>query len=335
MNYFSRTAAVIAVLTGSACLAEPQTVERIPEVSAECAAWIREAMADVEAGRLAEADAKLVTALTRVDGSAGTSCPGLILHNQATIASISGRFVEGERLALRAIAALETVYSPDDKALLRPLLVLASTRLEQGNKSGARIAFRKIKGIRAEQPHERAMIHAMSGSLLQSIGERRQAEVEYLAALECWTGIGRGETADAGAVLTSLAKLYLQERRFEEAGRSVDRASAILAQTRDAAPMDRSKLFAVRGMLHASLGEWRSAEKDFREGLYLADGQPDVGAAYVLNLLNRLAETLRKNHHAREAREVEDRAAALLRANPPNTAIDVSDLVAPPKPGRK
>jgi tetratricopeptide (TPR) repeat protein len=326
---------VIAVLAGSVCRAEPQTLDRTPGVSAECAVWIHEAIADAEAGRLAEADAKLAAALTRVDGGAGPSCTGLILHNQATIASISGRFEKGERLALRAIAVLEKAYSADHPALLRPLLVLASTRLEQGNKSGARIAFGRIKGIHAEPPHERAMIHATSGSLLQSIGDRRQAEAEYLAALEDWTRIGRGETADAGAVLTSLGMLYVQERRYEEARRSVDRASAIFMQARDAAPMDRSKLVAVRGMLHAGLGEWGSAERDYREGLWLADRQPDVGPAYVLNLLNRLAEALRKNHHRHEAREIEGRAAALLRASPPTTAVDVSDLVAPPKPGRK
>jgi tetratricopeptide (TPR) repeat protein len=292
-------------------------------------------MDHAKAGRLAEADAKLAAALVRVDGDAGSSCTGLILHNQATIASISGRFAEGERLALRAIAALEKVYAPDHLALLRPLLVLASTRLEQGNKSGARIAFGKLRGIRAEQPHERAMIHAMSGSLLQSIGEWRQAEAEYLAALEAWNEIGRGEMADAGAVLTSLGTLYVQERRFEEAGRFVDRASAVFAQAGDAAPMDRSKLLAARGTLHASLGQWRSAEKDFREGLYLADGQHDVGPAYVLSLLNRLAEAMRKNHHRHEARKIEARATALLQTSPPNTAIDVSDLVAPPKRGGK
>jgi hypothetical protein len=99
--------------------------------------------------------------------------------------------------------------------------------------------------------------------------------------------------------------------------------------------MDRSKLVAVRGMLHAGLGEWGPAERDYREGLWLADRQPDVGSAYVLNLLNRLAEALKKNHHRHEAREIEARAAALLRASRSATAVDVSDLVAPPKPGRK
>ena len=329
-------AAAIAVLTVfSVCHAEPQVLERTSGVSSECAGWIQKAMALAEVGLLAEAEAGFAAALTKVENGSAPACTGLILHNQATIASISGRFAEGERLALGSIAALEKVYPPDHLALLRPLLVLASTRLEQGNKSGARLAFGRVKGIRAEQPHERAMIHAMSGSLLQAFGEGRQAEDEYLAALDAWTESGRGETADAGAVLTSLGTLYVQEGRFEEAGLSVGRASAILSQARDAAPMDRSKLFCVRAMLHARLGEWPSAEKDFRQGLSLADGQPAVGTAYILTLLSGLAEALKKNHHRHEARRIEARAAALLPASPSNTVIDVSDLVAPTKPKRK
>jgi tetratricopeptide (TPR) repeat protein len=291
-------------------------------------------MADVEGGLLVEADAKLATALAKVDRGSAPGCTGLILHNQATIASISGRFEEGERLALRAIVDLEKVYPPDHLALLRPLLILTSTRLEQGNKSGSRIALGRVKGIRADQPHERAMVHAMSGSLLQAVGERREAEAEFLAALDAWSEIGRGETADAGAAFTALGTLYIQERRFEEARRSVDRASAILSQARDTAPIDRSKLLCARGMLHAGLGEWPSAEEDFRDGLSIADGQPAVGADYILTLLNGFAEALKKNHHGREARKIEARSAILLRASPPK-AIDVSDLVASPKPKRE
>jgi ATP/maltotriose-dependent transcriptional regulator MalT len=197
-------AAAITVVTAfSVCHAEPQALER-DSVSTECVARIRRAMVYAEAGQLAEADAQLATALTKVDNGTDSSCTGLMLHNRAAIASISGRFAEGERLALGAIAALEKVYPPNHLALLRPLLVLASTRLERGNKSGARIAFGRLKGVRGEQPNERAMIHAMSGSLLQSIAESGQAEVEYVAALDTWTEIGRGETADAATVLTSI-----------------------------------------------------------------------------------------------------------------------------------
>jgi len=346
MNHFSRAAiraekrlrvaAAISVLTvSSVCHAEPQALDRTSGVSTDCAMWIQKAIADVEAGLPAEADAELATALMKADNGGAAACKGLILHNQAAIASISGRFAQGERLALSAIAVLEKIYSPNDLALLRPLLILASTRMEQGNKAGARIAYSRIKGIRSERPHERAMIHAMSGSLLQSIGERGQAEAEYLAALDTWTEIGRGETADAGAVLTALGTLYIQERRFEEAGRFVDRASAIFSEARNTVPMDRSKLLCVRGKLHSVLGEWPSAERDLREALSLSDSRPAVGAAYMVNLMNSLAEAMKKNHHRREAREIDARVAALLRNNPLNTAVDLSDLIAPPKPGRK
>jgi tetratricopeptide (TPR) repeat protein len=310
-------------------------LDRTSGVSAECAAWIQKAMVHAEAGQLAEADATLAAALTRLDSGSGSSCAGLILHNQATIASISGRFAEGEQLALRAISALEKIYPPDDRALLRPLLVLASTRLEQGNKSGARIAFGRLNGIRTEQPRERAMIHATCGSLMQSVGERGQAEAEYLAALDAWTEIGRDETADAGALFTALATLYIEERRFEEAGRLVDQASSIFSKIRDAAPMDRSKLLGVRGSLHAALGEWPSAENDFREALLVADGQAAISTAHTVILLNGLAEALKRNHHRQEARRIEARTAALVRANPRNTIVDASDLVGTPKPKRK
>jgi tetratricopeptide (TPR) repeat protein len=324
---------VLTVL--SVCHAEPQTIERTTGVSAECVAWIKEAMADVEAGMLAKADVKFAAALAKAEDRSAPVCTGLILHNQATIASIAGRFAEGERLAVASITTLERVYPPDDLVLLRPLLVLASTRLEQGNKSGARIAFGRVKRIHVEQPHERAMIHATSGSLLQAFGERRLAEDEYLAALDAWTRSGRGETAEAGAVLTSLATLYLQDGRFEEARRSVERASALFSQASDAAPMDRSKLLCARAMLHARLGELASAERDFRQGLSLVDAQPGVSATYTLALLNGLAEALRKNHHGREARRIEARAGGLRRANQTDSVIDVSDLVVHTKPKEK
>jgi tetratricopeptide (TPR) repeat protein len=310
--------------------AGPQALDRTVEVSSECAGRIQKATAEVEAGQLAEADATLVAALTKTDDHTAAACTGLILHNRAAIASMSGRFLEGERLAMGAIAALERAYSPEHLALLRPLLVLAGARLEQGNKSGARIAFGRIKLIRAQLPPERAMIHAMSGSLLQSVGDRRQAETEYLGALDAWAEIGRGETADAGAVLTSLGVLYTQEGRFEEAAGAVDRAAVVLSKAKDAFPMDRSKLLAARAMLHARLGEWPEAEKNYREGLRLADGQPGIGTAYVLSLLNGLAEALKKIHRRQEARAIEARAAA-LRSTGIGNVVDLSDLIAPAK----
>jgi hypothetical protein len=99
--------------------------------------------------------------------------------------------------------------------------------------------------------------------------------------------------------------------------------------------MDLIKLLTVRGMLHAALGEWPSAERDFHQGLRLADVQPAMDAGHIITLLNGLAEALKKNHHRHTARQIESLASALLRTSSPHTVIDLSDLVTPSKPGRK
>lgn len=155
---------------------------------------------------------------------------------------MSGRFADAERLTLASIAAL-----------LRPRLLLVSTRLDLGNKAGARLAFNRLKEIRPDQPGERAMLHAVSGSLLQSAGQNRQAEAAYLAALNARSASQHPDTVDAAAVFPLLATLYLQAHRLDEATRSLIRASAIFSQIPAAAPIDLSKLLAVRGARLASL----------------------------------------------------------------------------------
>jgi tetratricopeptide (TPR) repeat protein len=327
----------IAALTIFSCgNAASQTSDRPLTLNPECVKSIQEAMAQVALGQLAEAGEELSATLSRVENSAGDPCAGLILHNLATIASISGRFADAERLAARSIAALEKVYPADDRALWRPLMLLAGARLEQGNKSAARGDLKRLREIRPEQPQDRALIHGTAGSLLQHVGEHREAEVEYLAALKAWEDCGRGETVDAAAVLTSLATLLIEDRRLEEARRSVDRAAAIFSQSKNAAPMDRSKLLMVRGALHARRREWPEAEMDFREALAIADGQPAVDAGYILRLLTSFTEALNKNHHRQEGRRMEARAATLRLASPSlDTVVDVSDLRAHPRSEKK
>jgi Flp pilus assembly protein TadD len=105
--------------------------------------------------------------------------------------------------------------------------------------------------IRPEHLDQRAMVHAITGSLLQSAGNLSQAESEYVAALDCWTEAVRGKTADAAAVLTSLGTLYVEERRYADARRLLDQAFAVFVGSEDGSPMDHTKLLGVRGTMHA------------------------------------------------------------------------------------
>jgi len=257
--------------------------------------------------------------------------PALILHNLATIASMSGRFAEAEHLAARSVFALERVYAANEPALWRPLMVLAGARLEQGNKKAARADLRRLRQIRPQEPQDRALIHGIVASLLQQLGEHRDAEVEYLAALHAWDESGRGESVDALAVLTSFAALLIEDRRLDDAARAVEHATAILSRSKDALPMDHSKFLMVRGALHARRSEWPNAERDFRDALTITEGQHAVDASYVLKVLTSLTEALRKNHHRKEAREGEARATALRVASPSlDGIVDVTDLRARP-----
>jgi tetratricopeptide (TPR) repeat protein len=332
-EHLGAIAALTILISGNAA---SQTPDRRLIPDQECTGSIRHAMAHVALGRLAEAEENLSFALSKVDGRAGDPCAGLILHNLATIASMSGRSRDAEQLAARSVAALERVYGADDPALWRPLLVLAGARLEQGKTPAARADLKRLMEIRPEQPQDRALIHGTVASLLQRLGERREAEVEYRAALQAWNDSGRGETVDVASVLTSLATLLIEDRRLEEARRAVERAAGILSHSKDALPMDRSKLLMVRGALHAGRREWPDAEIDLRDALAIADAQSAVDARYVLTLLATFTEALNRNHHRNAARKVEARAAALRAGNPSlDGVVDVSDLHSRSKSGRR
>jgi hypothetical protein len=51
--------------------------------------------------------------------------------------------------------------------------------------------------------------------------------------------------------------------------------------------------------------------------------------------LNNYAEVLRRNHHRREARSIEARAAAIPVDRPAAAIVDITDLVSKAKPVKK
>jgi tetratricopeptide (TPR) repeat protein len=259
------------------------------------------------------------------------TCAGFVLNNMTVLLSASGRIAEAERLAERSVKILEAMYPPDDLVLLRPLSALAATRFEGGKSAQAREVFKRILLIRAERPEDRALIHATAAVLLEAEGRQSEAEAEYLVTSRAWQEAGREETADAGAVFTSLGSLYVKEHRFEEARQALDHALTIFSRARDAFPTDSIRVFSVRGVLQALQGAWLEAEQDLSKAFSIADREPWVDPIALRSLLTSYAYVLRRNHHRREARTIEARAAG-IRLNPAmSTIVDVTDLLAKPK----
>jgi tetratricopeptide (TPR) repeat protein len=306
-----------------------QSVSKSMPVGAECMELHRAVMTQIANGRLNEAERAVSAALAASDGRTQNPCAALVLNNVAVFMSVSGRSADAERLAERAIGILEKTYSPNDLVLLRPLQTLAVVRIEQGKTAKAREAFKRMQAIRIERPEDRALVHGIAGILSETEGKLPEAEIEYLASLQEWEHAGRGETADAGAIFNDLGVLYIHEQRLTEAQQALDRALAISSRAKDATPIDRIKVLHCRGALHARQGEWREAEQDFRDALSIADQEPWVEPVALRSLLTSYAYVLRKNHHRREARTIEARAAG-IRVDATSNIIDVADLLAKP-----
>jgi tetratricopeptide (TPR) repeat protein len=312
-----------------------QSVIKYVPVSVACLELNQTVMTQMAVGKLTEAELAVSAVLTSGADHTQDSCAGLVLSNMAAFMAVSGRIADAERLAGRSVLILEKTCPPNDVVLLPPLRILAAARFEQGKTARARQALKRMQSIRIQRPEDSALVHGTAATLLKAEGRRLEAEAEYLAAFRAWGEAGRGETADAGAILSSLGSLYIEEQRLAEARRALDQALIIFGRAKDTVPMDRIKLLNVRGVLHARQGDWREAEQELHDALSMSDREPWVNPVALRSLLTNYAQVLRRNHHGREARSIEARAAALQPDRTTAAIVDITDLLPKAKPAKK
>ena len=99
--------------------------------------------------------------------------------------------------------------------------------------------------------------------------------------------------------------------------------------------MDRIKLLNARGVLQARLDDWQGAEQFLHDALTMADHERWVDPFTLRTLLNNYAEVLRRNHHRREVRSIEARAASIPVDRTAATIVDVKELLPKAKPVKK
>jgi tetratricopeptide (TPR) repeat protein len=323
--------AVNLVIEGAISAQTPQR-----NSSAVCESSNHFAVGHAREGRSQEAESLLLQELSELEGKqSGAECVGLVLNNLAAIMLSSGRLAKAEVFAERSIMSLEKSYSPKDPVLLRPLQILSAARFEQGKIGKAREAFQNMREIPSARLEDKALVHGIGAALLQAEGRLKEAESEYLVTISTWEGAGHGNTAAAGTVISQLGSLYIEEHRFEEAHRLLNRAWALFTSAEDTVAMDRIKLLNNRAALHAKQGQWREAGEDLGLCISMVDREAHVDPVAVATLLANYAAALRKNHRKREARAIEVRAAA-LRGHPATDAlVDVTELLAESKTHKK
>jgi tetratricopeptide (TPR) repeat protein len=305
--------------------------ESVP-LSATCFDLNRTVVSQVQNGRLGEAEITMSAALKK---DPEPLCEGVLLTNLAALVAIQGRHAEAERLAERSLRILEKYLMPEDPVLLKTLQILAAARFQQGKTAKAREAFQRMQMLQIRRPQDAALVHGVAAALLEAEGRRSEAESEYLAALRAWADSGRGDTVDAGTILSGLASFYVYGNRLDDARRALNRALAIFERAKDTVPMDRIKLLSIQAGLNCRLGEWRKAEEYLREAVAIADSEPLIAPSDNVVLLASYARVLRKNHNGREAHSIEVRLAALRRDNAAGTVVDVTELLPKPKPSKR
>ena len=326
MDQWVRCAAAVVglSLTLGVCNASAQSVGE--RVQTECLDLNQAAVTQARNGQIEEAKKALSAALAE---QRDPFCSGLILSNMAALAMFSRQFGEAEAFSERALNLLEGKRTPDSLIFLRPLQILALSRLERGKISKARDAFQRILEVRIELPFDSALVHQVAGALAQAEGRLAEAEAQYLAAVRDWEKVEPSEAGELAGILNSLATVYWTQNRLHDVIRVVNQALEVVARAKYAVPIDRIVLHHLRGRVLFQQRRWKEAELDLFQAVSIADREPQVTPDYRATLLTDYAGALRKNRRGREASSIEARVLA-LRRDGAGATVDITDLISIP-----
>jgi tetratricopeptide (TPR) repeat protein len=303
---------LLRVLPGSPVLLScvmfiPAPVEGL---SADCIRVNSAILQDLANGRVAKAQRVALETLSGDPSRLEPVCAGLLL-NEAAVASLqSGRLAEARELAEKSITHLQQGVAPGDPVYLRPLNLLASVYLSEGCTRKAVETLRRMETLRVTSPQDRALIREIRAAVLQREHRNEEAEMNYMAALAALSDAGKQDSACAAAVQRSLAYLYLRDRQYSDALKTVDAAIATLRRAKDAVPFDRIQVLHVRAQIFGHEGRWQDAESDLSEALSLGNRELHLDSVILEPLVTDYARALRKLHR-KEAHFVENWAATL------------------------
>ena len=322
VRLFTIYASAVAIWHATAQDSGPQT-----KLSPACIEFNQKIVGNVKSGQLADAESAFSGAEIHKESGSEQACIWLTMHNRGYILALSGRREEAEVLSQQALRILDKLYSPDDPIRFGSLHLLWSVQYQQGKLGQARQTFQNMRTLRLDRSRDRAIFYGAAADQLQTEGRYKEAEPEFLRALAAWKEEGRGESAEAAALLTSLGTLQVAQGRYLDAGKTLNRAFVIVNSAKDAIPMDLVNLYGARATLHARQKRWQAAEEDLKSAISLADRDTRLDPAELKRLLVNYVYVLRKTHRKKEARSVEARAAAIHAPALRNAIVDVTELV--------
>lgn len=307
---------------------DPQIVSLINTLGHAYRASVLDAMS-----RYAHMEPLYRRALAIGEQAEGLSHPdvALTLNNLAELYLLQGRNVEAEPLYRRAVAIWQQTSGPPNPQLIIALNNLAMLYKAQGRKEEAERTRRQVLALKnasqtkpdASSPPE----PPQSGSAEEPAsahtspdptqappptplsGERAQLEATYRWKLSALEGTVGPEHPAIATVLTSLAELYIEEKRYDDAEPLYARVAKIVE--RDSSDdAERTLATALNSLLelYTTQERWQEAKPLYERLLVVMEHLRGPGHSDLIPVLEGYAKSLEvTGHDAKEIKAIRKR----------------------------
>lgn len=283
-------------------------------------------------GRYVEARDQFQSALKLLEQSpADDPRLPIAMNNLASAYQDLGKYVDAERLYLRAVARLQSAHGKDHPSLATPLGNLAAMYTELGQGRRAERLGRRMMALQFDEGEHKAdlakAVHVI-GAAYAAQQRYEEAEPLYREAISIWEK--NRQLLNVAMALNNLSTLCLRTQRLSEAASLLTRSLGILEAELPPDHPDLVKPLTNLAMVYLKLKQREEAEALLLRARAIAESRYGPQHELYGKVLMAYGLALRQGKHNREAKEVEKRAQAILAAaasdNPIQHTVDVGDL---------
>jgi tetratricopeptide (TPR) repeat protein len=215
-----------------------------------------------------------------------------------------------------ALAVSKEINAPQLEALA--LRDLGNTYAQTGDFAGAQVMLRRALAIFETTPIMRVQYAGTLVSLGVVYGAENKsglAEDVFVRALEIYDRTAGGPTIRAVA-LQNMAMLRARQKRFSEAADFANRAYTALKSAVGENSAPAANALGTLAFVEGEAGDLERSDRDYSDALRILGDDHLLDSNSALGIMSGYESVLRKLHHKREAKAMEQRLKALRAARP-------------------
>jgi len=231
--------------------------------------------------------------------------------------SNSGQFKPAFALLREGLAISKEINAPQLQALA--LRDLGNTYAQMGDFAGAQVMLRRALAIFETTPIMRVQHAGTLVSLGVVYGAENKsglAEDVFVRALEIYDCTAGGPTMRAVA-LQNMAMIRARQKRFSEASDLANRAYTALKSAFGENSAPAAYALGALAFVEEEAGDLEGSERDYSDALRILGNNHLLDSNSASGIMSGYESVLRKLHHKREAKVIEQRLKVLRAAARP------------------